>query len=991
MPIFGTISFRQDVHTIATAVNAVVDRALEQRLLPGPWSLAELKPDEEDYMWLTEWATEVSVSTFQKCLIAPRMADVRGRWSGQGAGIGLLVMLLWAETARRDATGGALWPALQSVEWQPDVDRFLFANTTPSAAHQGMLEMTARGWNLRHVFGVSGVQHWFDTIFLQVGFTRHGLQNHLPRWLAGHPPPVAVQSLLKGSQSSDSFRVLWGALQKHRTDKIESAEVRRIIHGSPWVQADWAEDLLEWARRPLKLVSATLFLPAVKAAVPEPSKAVSPPDLEYPILTAPLLRWEPPASPLFVSSLTDLQPLGLTEPRYQLLINGQPKSRLNRQENGIYFASPSPEFILPCESTVAVAQIVDEAGQIVHDQDLALWPADEDVSIFSLTDGRRLQDAWNVPMRADQAYVAVLAADLTLNPPAQTWDVLNPTVNAHLLPQNWPSDTAAHLDGVMLWSPKKAAGRATGVPPWCVGIRVLPLDARTPVWGGVMRLRVTHPSDVSVAYAHVEGSYLDVDATAPPDTLIGPLTLRTRPGVTQLNVILGLTRGKERARVRQSIPLLLSGVIWLTESGWECLPVSHKLTLEEARRTSVKIFPPPFGSNERWALMEGDTFVTPLWQRPRPIGDLAGLGSPLTVRPGPYNAPGDAFMVVHEVIDEGVVADVAVETTLTEGEDKAPARRLCRLTLRQPLEPDASYRVLWWQADRCPELLNLSEVRMLDEGRTWCFALPSGLDNPVAVGLAYQGTRIGAWWRGKWSDSLDRVTDEQAARIAAIAIRWLRLPLLGKRAKPGVRRLAAAFPAIVLTAWLRATPRHLPLEWPASDRAWLGAIRRIFRNWQPDVVSSKQVIGGLAPSAEQEPKFQERVYGAVFKLIQIDPFLMAKVIQSYLRDTYLPSAGLQKGLGLANVLCCQVAQIEELQGLAARRQELLDEVAGVMKVDPAFVERALIRRAVQSFRGGDLAPTDEDNLSLACDVAAFRQFLSINLLETVAADLGGRR
>src|SRR5262249_9195766 len=138
----------------------------------------------------------------------------RFKWAGgeyplQSA-FGLLLMLWIAESARREAEEGWLWRWIpQEAINDKAARRLLFTQDQPSPFLKELLEVSARRFNLRHVFGRVGAQQWIDTIFLQFGFTRRGFERRLPEWLARQSPVRAVRSLLDPETGSASFQELW--------------------------------------------------------------------------------------------------------------------------------------------------------------------------------------------------------------------------------------------------------------------------------------------------------------------------------------------------------------------------------------------------------------------------------------------------------------------------------------------------------------------------------------------------------------------------------------------------------------------------------------------------------------------------------------------------------------------------------------------------------------------------------------------------------------
>lgn len=213
MKIFQGIPARDGEKTIREGIAAILERAQEQRLLSRKWSLAELQLDTEDYNWLCDWAQNLSGKMVQIWLEERpwRPLSVGTRECTYSAALGSLLLLFAAETARRKATEGFLWSIFQQESFLKSTTHILYAGGQPTRIHKDALEAAARWLNLRHVFGIEGLQNWFDTVYLQFGFTYRGFLRRLPEWLVGQGRTQAIQHLLDGSMKSETFRTLSGS------------------------------------------------------------------------------------------------------------------------------------------------------------------------------------------------------------------------------------------------------------------------------------------------------------------------------------------------------------------------------------------------------------------------------------------------------------------------------------------------------------------------------------------------------------------------------------------------------------------------------------------------------------------------------------------------------------------------------------------------------------------------------------------------------------
>jgi hypothetical protein len=182
--------------------------------------------------------------------------------------------------------------------------------------------------------------------------------------------------------------------------------------------------------------------------------------------------------------------------------------------------------------------------------------------------------------------------------------------------------------------------------------------------------------------------------------------------------------------------------------------------------------------------------VRRLGPRPLTLSGLTGLGAPLTVRLGPYNAACEALTAAQQVIDTGLISEAKVE-------DGA-----LRLHLLRMLEPDAADRVLWWDVHGALHELPVKLHETFRYHCRWSCELPADLPPFIAVALAYEGCRLGAWWQPEWSNLLKNVSTAAPARAAAL-LRWWRMPLLAADALAAVRAVVAQQPVLYLREWLR--------------------------------------------------------------------------------------------------------------------------------------------------------------------------------------------
>src|SRR5205085_6515674 len=122
--------------------------------------------------------------------------------------------------------------------------------------------------------------------------------------------------------------------------------------------------------------------------------------------------------------------------------------------------------------------------------------------------------------------------------------------------------------------------------------------------------------------------------------------------------------------------------------GWTVLQPEIMMTVEQARTLPIQVFRPNI---KQWALLEGDIWIGRPHYNPRPIGSLAGLGAPIRLRQGPYNALEKDVTLVQEVVDHGIISGISNST------DSASTHFTLHLT--HPVELDSKHQVIAWYED----------------------------------------------------------------------------------------------------------------------------------------------------------------------------------------------------------------------------------------------------------------------------------------------------
>ena len=832
MRIFNGIPADRDYETIQSAAAAIFRQAGAQGLGASAWSLVELQPDSEDFAWLRDWIRHLSSGVAARCLEEGqwRKFTLDGLTFSYCAGIGTLLLISAVEIARREATLGSLWAAVRQGPFPETTCALLFLQEHPTSAYKDAIEQAARWLHLRHVFGIEGVQNWYDTVYLQFGFSKPGFARRLPEWLVGQGLTQSIQQLLSGPMRSDTFWALWEALRYFRHNNWTEAQLRALLRGNPWVLPEWADDLVKQARAKPYLVDGSGIVTATAGE-----------DVKEPFLGAPRLRWNLAHPPRFVCTVTNLVGLDLQESAYDIVIAGQVCGHLQRTANGTYLASTS-EIELPVTGPLLAASLVAPDGQVAQSLTLELWDANEDVTAFYARSGERF-DPWKKVLRPETGVFLLLPADLSLEPEVRYWHALSQqAAKLYYLAPGWSPDTRVLLENQLLWQPYLTSPPAMGpVQARTFGIRVQLYEPGDHLFFGErIRLVITLPVGTSLAFLRACGQPLAFEWLSPNQALTEPLAVTPKifnlEDASRIELLLGVKVGSTMTRLHHFVDLHITGAAILTTQGWTALRAGDALDLEEVRMQPVKVFVMEI---DRWVLLEGDLWIGRLWKTPRPLIALSGFGAPLQLCEGAYNHLQEPRLLAREVIDHGTLTMVEVDAPDT------PTRTL-GIQLSRSIEADTRHTIHWWDRTGVFQTLVPECCERQGQAMWWLASVPPGLTEPLAIALAYNGMRLGSWWSADWHIHIRQPMRQPPHAIAAL-LRWLHLPLLSRSFQDNVRRFALTYPGETLAAWVGHDGLPSSLQWSEFDDGWLSAVRAIFWSWQPAATPIGQITAPLLP------------------------------------------------------------------------------------------------------------------------------------------------
>ena len=949
--IFADLEADGDLKTIEDAARAINAKADKLGLGRSPWSLAELLPTSDfDHVWLRVWIKQLEAGTIQACFGAGGTFQISaGRVTYQEA-LGLLLLFWMAETARRVADESGLWPQLfedyvKGEEKGSDTGSPLFLQgqqVQPTVSVRRALKAAAKRFHLRHLFDVEGVESWEQTIRLQFGFTHQGLSSRLPEWLARQTTTRAIELLLAQQGGSDGFASLWRALRDYRQGQMTEQVLRHELADNPWILPEWTDELIG-------LAGATFgSVPAIVATASPDS-----------FLTAPLLRWPAGGAPHFISQLTsNWAPLNLTEDCYEVRIGAQAVAQIFRQSDGNYLPDRSGNIRIEFDRPVVTASLINMEGETAGSCDLELWPPDEDVVIFKMSSGERLPDAYGAQLDPKTAYALLTAPDLTVKPEPQLWVTAGSRqAKLYLLSAPWPQDIGVLLDGEVLWSPQLRQP----APNWAGLIGLFTSDHGTIKWGEGFPVRIVHPPEISVQRIRSRGELLEFHLQDPATTITAPISITPDHDGQSLNFRIGLQKNGQRCTVRRQLNLDVVGAAHLCSDGWRMLGRHSLLTVEEARRDRFKILKP---NNSAAFIFEGDSVYHKLPARVGSLGEMAGWGAPLGVRPM-FNADEVMIHLAGSLAWHGEL-DGAVCESSPDG-----FARLLRLRFRRLIEPGPSHAVVWWDVNGDVSMI---EPKYFDEAEGawwWVCDLPEKCTDFLAVAIAFNGENLGSWWRDReWLLVMRGLNAEQIKTTAAL-LRWFHLPLLSSEALAELRPTVESHPLEFIRAWLMDEGLPEGLTMPRRDEAWSAVVRKLFFRWPPDANNARQMLMALA-EVETDRGLRDYISDAANKLCEVDPLMMAKVLRAW-QDPQ------QKQL--MTRICLEFAGVSHGWNIIARKNALVEEEAKSIKVDSAFINNGLLSPAKQFLHGHDLKRFEKNNLAIAARLPGLRRLLAIHLLQ----------
>ncbi|HEY6343011.1 MAG TPA: hypothetical protein VIY49_16075 [Bryobacteraceae bacterium] len=657
-----------------------------------------------------------------------------------------------------------MWPAISTVfRRNASVFSALFANGHPTEQCKLAIAAGARRLGLRNLIEREGLQEYFDTLKLQIGFTHRGATEHLPEWLNGAGQPMAVRILLGtepdiGGLQSAEFQELWRALGDYRRSRISKQNATSILQRSAWVRPTWIADLLEAAK-----------------ARSRGEDGERGDERSVGALCEPMLVWDG-GSPALMLSFDEARARDALE-GYDfatIAVDRQVVGRWIRQENGQWSGR-----LVPCQKQGARTNwrpqllSISSGDATVREVDLGSeLGLNEPLLIFDIANGR-LVPGERIDVR--RGYAFLCDPDIEV-PGAQVWRSRDRSIFRLAPPLS--ADTRVLCGGEMYWQPQVREG-----PPrrsFNLGLEASPGDVLET--GAAANLLVTGvPEDVTSAELVIHAGTRRL--------LREGARWRTESPV---RISLELAMGEERTRIRlrgeafsRTVPakvaLNVRGVAVLASEGdeaprWESPRRGFPLNRAGGAGKARVLIQGCSGE-----VYEGPRSVCKLRSPILDFRELRGWGAPLGVR----GDDGAEIALADSVVDRGCI-DFPLPSSLS-----------LRLLLRTPLQPNGRYAVLaWGDIDAQPRNIAPAEVKAENDGFVWRFPNPGHV---AAAAVTYEGAPLGAYWD---ASSIKPALLRQPSAKRFALLRWLKFPILDERHRGEIQSSVLRAPAEFVRGWL---------------------------------------------------------------------------------------------------------------------------------------------------------------------------------------------
>jgi len=824
------------------------------------WSLVESSNAKERIDDLLDWARGMTAFQWQL------------DWNVRRPQLGLVLLWLESEVARRHASDGTLWPVLGNlnlIPWSPAVHSILFLDAEHSTqSHRELLRHAAEFFSLRHTFHEDDAQNYYRLICLQFGFTRDDAIVRLASWLSGQIAPISVQRILEADDSGALvFQEMWRSLRMFRLGKLSLKLLESRLRSNPWALPEWCAELIVAANRSYARNQEAEDIAAAEVA----------------FFTIPRLGLTDQGTPYFTTSLCNLGEFGLDSDEYEFKAGEHTLARLIRQEDGTHYSDAPQAICIPLKPSVGLS-LVGSDGKVAQHDEAILWDMEEEVSVFSPRTGLLFPPGQK--LRSGVEVYLVASADIQFTPqPAESFD-LALGYRLHRIASGWNGSLQALLDDEVMWSSEAMAARPQGGSNGVSAAFTGTLDLRTEKWRNAnppwsLPIRITIP--VGWEFNRLRwrrGDGILVQLHQPP----AHLTLTEQDAIRPVILRIQITNG-----VRHQTELLRVPVPFVAALHWtpDCRPrhqrLGRKLLLGDAAKGPWSFHLPlrngePIDPRTCSFLEGGKLHSNRLKVRPFALPDLGGYGASLRIVDDPYQNAQSVLEVSPCVLDNGVIGSVR---WMEEEATFLIQSRFTGIGLEHCL-------LAWSFIDEGPsviEKIDLDKLETAVGGWKW---RPGSERRLLGLTLFYRGVRLGSWFDGA---NLPQAIMERApgtpAEVAAPLRAW-KAPILQRGDANGneYANWLRQHWVEVLPVWLTVGEIQGPggFVWsvPSLSEAWTNAVGDLLLDaWpSPSVESVSEIVDALSPGQQR----LNAIGNAMWRIAEVCPILAVRVTRVFLEE-----------------------------------------------------------------------------------------------------------
>jgi hypothetical protein len=813
----------------------VVGRPTDRR-----WSLAQLRVTDGELALVRQWYASLDEAKLDRIAGSKRMSKLRSYKAEENLHFqcGLLLGILFCETARREATEGRVWGVLSRLPCPVVYRHFFMSNGQPTVFTKKLLEESFREWGLRNIFSEIDRHEWKGSLFLQFGFTRKGAEKNLPQWLAGQRTSAIEDLLGDSSNNCPEFVTLWRELLRYRRGGGDQMNLRRSMARTSWLLPEWSDRIVILAREKLHLDDYS------------PSSNESSEPHEPRLVDLPELTWEPGREPSFRCAIVVEEEIELERISYELRVKLNEQEHLRKiislQEDGSHHVFGDHFLELPLThpelSVMLITLDPDRGERIVQTQRLELWDKTQPMNFYPKHGRiRRLWTDGECPTwLAQRGAYAIHPQALELSDQTAMTTFDNGRWRISELAPGDPGEILLRLEGEDYWwisdtqGNPAAAERKRLKDKWGsrISARIVdlenghPQDKRKPS----ASLRLKFPEELSLRKVQAGRDSLSEKTVRPGQITTEPFPLKAEYVKKMLKVTANFDTPDGRYTHHCSIETGVKRIIFEDGAQHRYFKGTKGLSASLCERSTFFYPPELIDESKDWeaqqamniSVMEGMRCIATFRKRPIRLRGLAGYGGRLWLKYGTFNQPEEICEMASHTQDLGLIRSVWFDN---DG---------LVIKIVSPVTPTAKHRLIIWcnrrdfitiQGDLLEAILEEDEES--PSRKTWRarLDLSSGDYQIKGVAILYDECLLGSYFEENLS-FLGAVNSENEAKRAAEALRYFRAPIVKNTFYQPIQELLKKYFKEVLSIWLpnNALSPQLGIAPQENRSEWLVAI-----------------------------------------------------------------------------------------------------------------------------------------------------------------------